>query len=127
MKATRLIQIDWIAAMVAGVLVLSLCPWLARLYALPESLLQTIGIVNHAYACVSLTLALRSRGDTVPYLRVVAAANIAWAAWCVMLTVVWFDQATLLGLVQLGGEALFVGGLGVLEWRAAGRVAPSNA
>jgi hypothetical protein len=99
--------------------VLSLRGWLADLYSLPGDLLLVIGIANLAYGCVSLTLAMSSRGDRVPFLRVVAAANVAWAVWCAIMAVVWFSEASLFGMGQLVGEAVFVGGLGILEWRAA--------
>jgi hypothetical protein len=109
------------AAAVAGVLVLALHPWLAGLYALPERLLVATGVVNLLYSAVSFTLATRSRGDRVPGIRVVAAANMAWAVVCVALAAVWAGVASVFGMAQLVGEGLFVGGLGVLEWQAGGR------
>lgn len=121
MTATRLIMIDWIGGAVAGALVLFFREWLTRLYSLPPDLLLVIGIANLAYSCVSFTLAMRSHGVTVPYLRVIAVANVAWAVCCAVFTVVWFNSASVFGLGQLVGEAVFVGGLGLLEWRAAGR------
>jgi hypothetical protein len=111
--------VDGTAGTVVGAAVLSLRRWLSDLYWLPGDLLLVIGIANLAYGCVSLTLALSSRGDRVPFLRVVAAANVAWAVWCSVMAVVWFNQASVFGLGQLIGEATFVGGLGILEWRAA--------
>jgi hypothetical protein len=119
MRAGRLIWIDWIAGATVGSLVLVLRDWLTDFYRLPGDLLWVIGLANLAYAGVSFTLALRSRGDHVPFLRVVAAANILWAVGCAVLAVVWFGRASLFGMGQLIGEAVFVGGLGVLEWRAA--------
>ncbi len=116
--ATQLIWVDWIAGTVAGVLVLSLCGWLTDLYALPHDLILAIGVANVAYGCVSFTLAMASRGGRVPFLRVVAAANVAWAVGCVVLAAVWFREASVFGLGQLLGEAVFVGTLGILEWRA---------
>ena len=120
-SATRLIAIDWIGGAVAGTLILFLRGWLTGFYALPSHLLLAIGIANLAYSCVSFTLAMRSHGVTVPYLRVIAVANVAWAVCCAVFTVVWFNSASVFGLGQLVGEAVFVGGLGLLEWRAAGR------
>lgn len=119
MRAGRLIWIDWIAGATVGTLVLVLRDWLTDFYRLPGDLLWVIGIANLAYAGISFTLALRSRGDHVPFLRVVATANILWAVGCAVLAVVWFGRASLFGMGQLVGEAVFVGGLGVLEWRAA--------
>jgi preprotein translocase subunit SecG len=113
--------VDWIAGAVVGVLVLSLRGWLAGLYSLPADLLLVMGIVNLAYACVSFTLAMLSRGDSVPLLRMVAVANVIWAVICVVLAVVWFGKGSVFGVASLFGEGLFVGGLGVLEWLTAGR------
>lgn len=115
---------DWIAGAVAGALVLSLRGWLTGLYALPGELLLVMGLANLAYAVVSFTLAMLSRGDRVPLLRVVAVANIAWALLCSAWAVVWSGEASAFGVGQLVVEAVFVSGLGVLEWRAAGRVPP---
>jgi hypothetical protein len=120
-SAGVLIRVDWIAGAVVGVLVLVLRGWLADLYSLPADLLLVMGVANLAYACVSFTLAMRSRGSHVPFLRVVAAANGMWAIVCAALAVVWLGQASVFGMGQLIGEAIFVGGLGVLEWRAAGQ------
>jgi hypothetical protein len=113
--------VDWIAGAVVGTLMLALRGWLAGVYSLPDELLLVMGVANLAYAGFSFTLAMLSRGDRVPFLRVVAVANMLWAVGCVVLAVVWFGKASLFGIGQLVGEAIFVGGLGVLEWRAAGR------
>jgi hypothetical protein len=119
MRADVLIRVDWMAGALAGVLMLGLRGWLADLYALPADLLLVIGVANCAYACVSFTLFMRRREGRVPFLRVIAAANILWASVCVGLAVTWFAQASVFGMGQLIGEAVLVGGLGVLEWRAA--------
>lgn len=120
-RARVLIEIDWIAGTTVGVFVLILRDWLAGLYVLPGSLVLVIGLANLAYGCASFVLARRRRGDRVPYLRVVAAANMAWAVACAVLAVAWFGRASPFGMAQLLGEMLFVGGLGMLEWRAAAR------
>lgn len=106
---------------------LSLRGWLTGLYALPGELLLLMGLANLAYAGVSFTLAMLSHGDRVPLLRVVAVANIAWALLCLRWAVVWYGEASVFGVGQLVAEAVFVGGLGILEWRAAGRVPPDAA
>ena len=120
-RAGVLIWVDWIAGAVVGVLVLSLRGWLAELYSLPADLLLVMGLANLAYACFSFTLAMLSRGDRVPLLRVVAVANVIWAVICAVLAVVWSGEGSVFGVGSMVGEGLFVGGLGVLEWVAAGR------
>ncbi|MFY7952021.1 MAG: hypothetical protein ACOVT5_05895 [Armatimonadaceae bacterium] len=121
MRAKHLIWVDCIAGGLVGSLVLLLRGWLAELYGLPKLLVLVMGLANVAYACFSFALALRRRGEHVPLLRVVAVANVLWAVVCVGLSVVWFGRASLIGIGSLVGEAVFVGGLGVLEWRAAAR------
>lgn len=126
MRPALLIRIDCIAGLVAGTLMLSLRTWLAALFALPAELLLIIGLANLAYGAVALSLAWRSRGGRVPWLRAMAAANLAWATLCVVLAVQFAGVASPFGMGQLVGEALLVAGLGVLEWRAAGRTATAE-
>lgn len=116
--AGALIRVDWMAGAAAGTLVLALHGWLARLYALPQDLLLLIGLANLGYACVSFTLWRFGRGGRVPLLRPMAAANMAWALLCLAWAVRWAGEASVFGMLQLLGEAVFVGALGGLEWRA---------
>jgi hypothetical protein len=116
MTPRSLITTDWIAGATAGVLMLALHPWLSEWYALPQSLLLCIAAANLGYAMVSFTIARRARGANVPGLRVMAVANMAWGGVCIALGVRWFDAASVWGLAQLFGEAMLVGGLGVVEW-----------
>lgn len=121
LSAKQLIRVDWIGGIGAGVLVLLFRNWLSGLYVLPVDLLAGIGVANLAYGCVSFTLASRSHGETVPGLRAMASANVAWAVFCLAMATVWMSEASVFGVAQFFGEALFVGTLGLLEWRAAGQ------
>lgn len=127
LRPSVLIRIDAAAGLTAGVVMLSLRPLLADLFALPAGLLLFIGLVNVAYGCASLRLALRSDGDRVPYLRAMAGANMAWAVVCAALAVRFAGEASVLGMGQLIGEGVLVGGLGVLEWRAVAASLPPAA
>jgi hypothetical protein len=118
LRAGALIRADWMAGAAAGALMLALHGWLARLYALPEALLLLIGLANLGYAAVSFTLDRLSRGDQVPLLRLIAVANMGWALLCLAWAARWAGEASAFGMLQLLGEAVFVGGLGALEWRA---------
>ena len=118
-SARHLIQLDWMAGAGAGLLMILLHLWLAELYQLPPRLVLTVGLINLAYASFSFILWLLSRDDNVPGLRIIAAANMLWAIVCLVLFCLWWDTASLLGAGQFIGEALIVGGLGLLEWRAA--------
>lgn len=116
MTERTLITTDWIAGATAGVLMLGLHPWLSRWYALPPDLLRFIAAANLGYALVSFTISRRARGAHVPGLRLMAVANMLWGVVCVVLGMRWFATASVWGLAQLFGEAVLVGGLGVVEW-----------
>lgn len=123
MTPRALITTDWIAGATAGVLMLVVHPWLSGWYVLPQDLLRNIALANLGYATVSFTLARRSRGARVPGLRLMAVANMLWGVVCVALGVWWFDRASVWGLAQLFGEAVLVGGLGLVEWVVSAREA----
>ncbi len=108
--------IDATAAALAGVVVLLISGWLSGWYGLPQELLISIGAVNLVYASYSSSLAMRTRRPKALILLLVSA-NLLWSVVCVILALIYGDTATLFGLAHLLGEALFVGGLGGLEWR----------
>ena len=111
----RLLWIDCTAGAVVGVAVLALSGWLAHLYGLPRSLLVFTGAANLVYAGYSFSLARRSVRP-VSLLTLLAVANMAWAVPCVVWAVTYGDTATPFGIGHLLAEALFVGGLGAVEW-----------
>jgi hypothetical protein len=112
----KLLWVDCTAAALAGVAVLAFSGWLSRLYGLPRDLLLLIGAVNLLYGCYSFSLAVRARRPR-RLIHLLVFANLCWAAVCLVLAVAFREPATLFGLAQLIGEAVFVGGLASLEWR----------
>jgi hypothetical protein len=108
--------VDCIGAALVGVAVLSLSGWLSELHGLPRGLLLFTGAVNLLYGGYSFSLARRARRPLV-LLRVLVFANAAWACVCVGLLVTFGADATPFGVLHLGGEGLYVGGLAALEWR----------
>lgn len=112
----KLLWIDCSAGALVGLVVVSTSAWLSPLEGLPRDILLFTGVVNLACACYSFSLARRS-SRPVWSIRLLAAANLAWVPVCLGLAVYFGEQASLFGLTHLIGEALFVGGLGLLEWR----------
>ena len=107
---------DCLGGLVVGLFVLSFARWLSGLYALPSSMVVTMGIANLVYGTFSLSLArraIRPRG----LLLLLIVANISWAVLCVITAVVVAKQASFIGLATLLFEGVYVGSLGVLEWR----------
>ena len=117
-RPSFLVQIDWIAGISVGTLMVLIHRWLAEFYALPANLLLAMGLTNLGYGCFSFILARLRRGEQVPLFRLLASANLLWALVCLVLAGVWFRDANVLGITALVIEALLVGGLGLLEWRA---------
>lgn len=112
----QLLWVDGLAGATVGVLVLALVDWLSRLYQLPQNLLWWMGLANLAYASFSLSLARRRRRP-LGLLCLLVAANGIWALACLRWAFLYRETASWFGLAQLVGEALFVGGLAILEWR----------
>jgi len=112
----KLLWVDGLAGATVGVLVLAASGWLTEWYQLPHGFLLLMGGANLAYGSYSLTLArLKKRPKAL--IALLVAANLTWAVLCVRWAVVFWDTASPFGLIQLVGEALFVGGLAILEWR----------
>lgn len=113
----QLLWVDCIGGLVAGVLMLALGHWLSAWYRLPQDLMYVIGWVNLAYGSFSLSLAMRPRRPK-GLIVLLAVANLIWALFfCLRWAILFSDTASPFGLIHLVGEALWVGGLGCLEWR----------
>jgi hypothetical protein len=107
----RVLWIDGLAALSAGIFVLALRGVLARLYVLPIELVTIIAVVN-------LTLAARPRSARPLALVVsLAGANCFWACVCTFLVMRCFNVASFLGLAHLAFEGVFVLALATIEWR----------
>ncbi|MEM8601965.1 MAG: hypothetical protein AAGF99_18770 [Bacteroidota bacterium] len=113
----RLLWVDCTGALIAGALVLGAGSWLATWHGLPHGVLLFTGVMNIVYGLFSLSLARRAVRPR-PLLSLLACANMVWPLVCVTLVVL--HRATIgpTGLLHLLGEALYVGGLGVLEWQS---------
>lgn len=112
----RLLWIDCIGAALAGVTVIVLSGWLSRLEGLPQGVLLFTGAVNLLYGSYSFSLAVRAERP-MPLIKLLVAANLAWAPVCLGLLAAFSATATPFAFAHLVGEAVYVGGLALLEWR----------
>ena len=113
----HLLWIDGAAGATVGVPVLLVAEWLAGWTGLPLGLVRGMGAANLAYGAYALALASRRRRSLRP-VAVLVVANLTWAVLCFRWAALHADTATWLGMAQLVGEGLFVGGLAVVEWRS---------
>ena len=112
----RILWIDGIAALLAGIFVLLTTDWLTEWYNMPREMLLFIAVVNLTYATYSLSIAMLKKRPLV-LIIILVIANLIWATNCLRLAVIFSDNASIFGLTHLVGEAMFVGGLAYLEWR----------
>lgn len=120
--ATRILWLDGGAGFAVGVFVLAFRAWLAELYGFPLELMTLMGAANLGYASYSSTLAVRASSGKLPSRLAVdalIAANALWAVVCVAIVVTHHRSATIVGLVLVAFEAVFVGGLALVERRFA--------
>lgn len=119
-NAKRLLWLDSGAGCTVGTVVLTLHEWLSELWGFQPELVLVLGAANLGYGCYSGSLARRAWRDMrVPILAidVLVIANLAWAIICLVLMVLTWEISKPLGVAQLALEAVFVGGLGLVERR----------
>lgn len=112
----KLILFDGLAALTAGLIVLPLSRWFSEWYGLPFQFIVSMGLVNFAYACYSLSLAV-SKVRPMILVILLAVANAAWSIACFGFAGFFWHTAGALGIAHLLGEGVFVGTLASLEWR----------
>lgn len=111
----KLLWVDCSAAAIVGILVVVFSGWLSQLEGLPRDVLLFTGVVNLLYACYSFSLAIRPT-RTMQSIKLLVFANLAWVPVCLGLVFYFREQATAFAFLHLVGEAIFVGGLALLEW-----------
>lgn len=115
-SVSKLLWIDCVAGSSVGLLLILFHVWLSVLYALPVEFVLFQGIANLVYSFFSYALASRRRRPYV-YIASLAIANMIWGALCVVWLFMYSESASIFGSAHLFLEAVFVGGLGVIEWR----------
>lgn len=99
-----------------GLFLLIFHAWLSDLYSLPFQFLIFQGFCNLGYSFCSYTLAASSQRAYRWVVRL-AAANMVWGVLCFVWLFWYSNAASYFGSAHLLLEAVFVGGLGYLEWR----------
>lgn len=116
MNKQGILWFDAVGGLSVGGLVLLFSPWLHGLYGLPSVFVVFLGVANVAYGCFSASLVrmpVRSRR----LLYTLAGANCLWALLCCVYVYWFWETVTFYGAAHLLLEAVYVGTLGVLEWR----------
>ena len=114
--AKNLLWVDCIGAALAGVVVIIFSGWLSNLEGVPQGVLIFAGAANLLYASYSFSLARRAERP-MRRIRLLVGANLTWALVCLGLVIAFATTATPFAFIHFVGEAVYVGGLAVLEWR----------
>ena len=122
----RLLWIDCLGAFGVGAGVLALSAWLAPFLGLPLWFVIGEGLVNLAYGSFSYSLARRA-SHPLRLVRRLALMNVAWGLMALGLAVVSYGAASPFGTGHLAVNFVYVGGLGLMEWRSASDLEPAAA
>ena len=112
----RLIWTDGLAALSVGVGMLPLRHFLADLLQLPLWLIVAQAVTNLCYATYSLSLA-RRREKPVVMVRLLSIANMGYAFFAICLLRYFYNTCSSWGVAFFVAEVVFIGGLGILEWK----------
>lgn len=123
-KSSRdwLLWTDCIGGLTVGALVLSVHQFLSRIEGFPAFVIIFIGTANLAYGSFSLFVTTRNPRP-IGLIKALAVANIAWLIVCLGIVFWWFKSATVVGILLVLGEGIYVASLGILEWNWRGLLA----
>lgn len=123
-KQSRLLSLDSLGAILAGVLTLVLFPWLQSLYQWTPGFTLYIAFANIVYGLYSgYVLSVHrvaQKSGQVPFKRVavLVVANGLWATQCFYQAIRLHQETSLWGLGHLVLEGFYVGLLAYLEMKA---------
>lgn len=112
----KLLWIDSLGALLVGVPVVLFRESIAVLHNLPLNTVVFLGVANLVYGCFSLSIAVRKK-RSVSIISTLAIANILWAPICWILYSMYSSEISLLGTLHILGESLYVGMLGIIEYK----------
>lgn len=119
-RIVKLLSLDGIGGVVAGLFVLALHGPIAGFYRMPVAVVVFVAVANVVYGSYSSRLAWRASRGTLPSRRaveVLAIANACWPLVCIALLVHTREAASVFGQLHLGLEGVYVFALAVVEWR----------
>jgi len=118
-KPRVLLLADGLGALVSAASLGILLPSLPALFNMPVRVLYALAGVAVVLAMVSLTGYARQVKSIGRYLKIVAAANLAYCLLTIGLVVVWYSQLLVADFVYFGLELAVIGVLVYVELRVA--------
>ncbi|UTV30739.1 hypothetical protein [Photobacterium atrarenae] len=112
----KVLWIDGLAALFVGSILISFHSFVGEIYSMPEKVVLFLASANLLYGLYSSSLAM-SRKVSLRKIQVLVFGNCFWALTCLFLVYRFMDSASLLGILFILSEALFVTVLAGVEWR----------
>ncbi|MGE0102080.1 MAG: hypothetical protein AB7H86_06895 [Blastocatellales bacterium] len=114
--AGNLLWIDCTGGLLAGLIMLAIHPVIASWHNLLPAVIAGIGLVNLIYGSFSLLIATRKKRLMI-MVKTLAIANTVWTAICGVLLICFRDEISTSGILHLTAEGIYVGALGLAEWK----------
>ena len=75
-----------------------------------------MGIANLVYGFYSLYVTTQ-KPRPLRLVQILAVANMAWLIACLSIATFFWQEISILGLVHVVGEGIYVAALGAVEWK----------
>jgi len=112
----KILWIDCLGGLIVGCVVLSIYKLLGDWEGLPTAVVLFMGVVNLAYGSYSLFVTTRNPRP-LPMVKLLAIANMFWLLVCLVMAALYWQQITVLGILHVVGEGIYVAALGLIQWR----------
>lgn len=121
---TKLFLVDGVGALVTATLLLAVLARFESTFGMPVRIIYLLAALACVFAAYSLTCHFTLRGDWRPFLKAIAAANIAYCLITLALLILFRNEITVFGVIYFVGEIFMVAALAAYEWSVAraGRV-----
>jgi hypothetical protein len=111
-----ILYIDGFAGVSVGLLLLFFSGIAAELYGLGISVIHFLMIANLLYGLYATYVAIFKYNKIINIVAL-SFANCLWGIVCILLLCLYYETASLLGVLFIGCEAIFVFFLSFFEWK----------
>ena len=112
----KILWVDCLGGLFVGGAVLSICKLLSDWESLPTTIVFFMGVVNLVYGCYSLFVVTRKPRPLL-MIKALAIANMFWLIVCLVIAIAFWQQISVLGLLHVVGEGIYVFAIGLTEWK----------
>ena len=112
----KILWFDCIGGLIVGCVVLAMYKLMSDWESLPAAVIFSMGVANLAYGSYSLFVTTRQPRPLV-MVKLLAIANMFWLIVCLVIATAYWQQISILGMLHVVGEGIYVAALGLAEWK----------